>query len=53
MAFALSKLVHFFAQPINLVIALLLLAFLLGIEKPEQVSRDPLVGQMFENLIVM
>ncbi len=30
MAFALSKLVHFFAQPINLVIALLLLAFLLG-----------------------
>lgn len=30
-----------------------LLAFLLGIEKPEQVGRDPLVGQMFENLIVM
>ncbi|MEJ2419713.1 MAG: DUF4143 domain-containing protein, partial [Exilibacterium sp.] len=29
-----------------------LLAFLLGIEKPEQVSRDPLVGQMFENLVV-
>ena len=30
MAFALSKLVHFFAQPINLVLALLLLAFVLG-----------------------
>lgn len=30
-----------------------LLAFLLGIEKPNQVSRDPLVGQMFENLIVI
>jgi len=30
-----------------------LLAFLLGIEKPAQVSRDPLVGQMFENLIVI
>ena len=30
-----------------------LLCFLLGIENPEQVSRDPLVGQLFENLIVM
>ncbi|WP_308364977.1 MULTISPECIES: ATP-binding protein [unclassified Microbulbifer] len=30
-----------------------LLAFLLGIERPEQVTRDPLVGQMFENLVVM
>ncbi len=30
-----------------------LLAFLLGIERPSQVSRDPLVGQMFENLIVI
>ena len=30
-----------------------LLAFLLGIEKPAQVSRDPLVGKMFENLIVI
>lgn len=30
-----------------------LLAFLLGIEKPDQISRDPLVGQMFENLIVI
>lgn len=30
-----------------------LLAFLLGIEKPSQVSRDPLVGQMFENLVVI
>ena len=30
-----------------------LLAFLLGIEKPAQVTRDPLVGQMFENLIVI
>ena len=30
-----------------------LLAFLLGIEKPEQVYRDPLLGQMFENLIVI
>ena len=30
-----------------------LLSFLLGIEKPEQVSRDPLVGQLFENLVVL
>lgn len=30
-----------------------LLAFLLGIEKPDQVARDPLVGQLFENLIVI
>lgn len=30
-----------------------LLAFLLGIETPTQVSRDPLVGQLFENLVVL
>ncbi len=30
-----------------------LLAFLLGIETSEQVSRDPLVGNIFENLIVI
>ncbi len=30
-----------------------LLVFLLGIENAAQVSRDPLVGQMFENLVVM
>ena len=30
-----------------------LLVFLLGIEKPEQISRDPLVGNIFENLIVI
>jgi len=30
-----------------------LLAFLLGIEKPNQITRDPLVGQVFENLIVI
>lgn len=30
-----------------------LLAFLLGIEKPQQITRDPLVGQMFENLVVI
>ncbi len=30
-----------------------LLAYLLGIEKPEQVSRDPLVGSIFENLVVI
>ncbi len=30
-----------------------LLSYLLGIEKPEQVTRDPLVGQLFENLIVL
>jgi predicted AAA+ superfamily ATPase len=30
-----------------------LLCFLLGIESTEQVERDPLVGNLFENLIVM
>ncbi len=30
-----------------------LLVFLLGIEKADQISRDPLVGQIFENLIVI
>jgi len=30
-----------------------LLSFLLGIETPAQVTRDPLVGQLFENLVVM
>lgn len=30
-----------------------LLCYLLGIEKPEHVTRDPLVGQLFENLIVL
>jgi len=30
-----------------------LLAYLLDIEKPEQVSRDPLVGNLFENLVVL
>lgn len=30
-----------------------LLSFLLGIETPEQVARDPLVGHIFENLVVM
>ena len=30
-----------------------LLTFLLGIEKPEQLTRDPLVGAVFENLVVM
>lgn len=30
-----------------------LLCYLLGIEKPEQVTRDPLVGQLFENMIVL
>ncbi len=30
-----------------------LLAYLLGIEKAEQVSRDPLVGHLFENLVVL
>lgn len=30
-----------------------LLAYLLDIEKPEQVSRDPLMGSMFENLVVV
>ncbi|QFY90692.1 ATP-binding protein [Magnetovirga frankeli] len=30
-----------------------LLAYLLDIEKPEQVSRDPLMGSIFENLVVV
>lgn len=30
-----------------------LLAFLLGIENPAQVARDPLVGQLFENLVIL
>lgn len=30
-----------------------LLCFLLGIRTPEQVSRDPLVGGIFENLVVI
>jgi len=30
-----------------------LLCYVLGIEKPEQISRDPLVGSMFENLVVL
>lgn len=30
-----------------------LLCFILGIKKPEQVSRDPLVGNIFENLAVL
>lgn len=30
-----------------------LLSFLLGIENPEQIRRDPLVGAMFENLVVL
>ena len=30
-----------------------LLSYLLGIEKPNQITRDPLVGQMFENLVVI
>jgi len=30
-----------------------LLTFLLGIRKPEQVTRDPLVGAIFENLVVV
>ena len=29
-----------------------LLGFLLGIESPQQISRDPLLGPMFENLVV-
>jgi predicted AAA+ superfamily ATPase len=29
-----------------------LLSFLLGIRKPEQISRDPLVGGIFENLVI-
>jgi len=30
-----------------------LLSYLLGIEKPAQVSRDPLVGSIFENMVVL
>lgn len=30
-----------------------LLSYLLGIEKPAQVSRDPLVGGLFENLVIL
>jgi len=30
-----------------------LLCFLLGIRKPEQITRDPLVGSIFENLVVI
>lgn len=30
-----------------------LLAFLLGIETPKQITRDPLVGSIFENMIVI
>ncbi|QDV10138.1 hypothetical protein Poly30_57000 [Planctomycetes bacterium Poly30] len=30
-----------------------LLCYLLGLEEPAQVSRDPLVGSLFENLIVL
>ena len=30
-----------------------LLSFLLGIYKPDQITRDPLVGSIFENLIVI
>src|SRR5690606_2913847 len=30
-----------------------LLCFLLGLENKKQVSRDPLVGSIFENLVVM
>ncbi|MFZ9920430.1 MAG: ATP-binding protein [Terrimicrobiaceae bacterium] len=30
-----------------------LLCFLLGIREPEQVTRDPLVGSIFENLVVL
>ncbi|MDH5325144.1 MAG: ATP-binding protein [Gammaproteobacteria bacterium] len=30
-----------------------LLCFLLGIEKPSQICRDPLVGNIFENLVVI
>jgi len=30
-----------------------LLCFLLGIRTPEQIKRDPLVGQIFENLVVI
>ena len=30
-----------------------LLTYLLDIEKPEQISRDPLIGNIFENLVVL
>ena len=30
-----------------------LLVFLLGIERPEQVARDPLVGSIFENMVLI
>ena len=30
-----------------------IVAYLLGIETPEQMNRDPLMGQLFENMIVM
>jgi len=30
-----------------------LLCYLLGIRKPDQILRDPLVGQIFENLVVI
>ena len=30
-----------------------LLCYLLGIREPEQITRDPLVGQIFENLVVI
>ncbi|MEA3443935.1 MAG: ATP-binding protein [Bacteroidota bacterium] len=30
-----------------------LACYLLGIEKPEQVNRDPLAGNLFENMVVM
>ncbi len=30
-----------------------LVSYLLGIENPEQVSRDPLLGGLFENMVVM
>jgi hypothetical protein len=30
-----------------------LLAYLLDIERPEQISRDPLMGSIFENLVVV
>ncbi len=30
-----------------------LLTFLLGLSKPDQVTRDPLVGAIFENLVVL
>jgi len=30
-----------------------LLCYLLGIERVEQVSRDPLIGNLFENLVVL